>query len=467
MTCWLCRFETTKAPICKNKPCQTCAAVTEVDEEINQVVATLRRLLVKRSDILSEHNRVHETPIHRLPVELKNRIFELLLPPRDEWGEIVGIGMQSFLATMSLVCRGWRDVALSNPFLWSTMYIFLKTPDSSSGINDLILRSRELPLTLHVDVGYTPTLSLFDILNHCSSRLQSLSLYVPLFILADLRHFQYRHLTRLRITLSEPYRYDHPLSLLNLTASPEKIELSSVSFRSLQVSWSRLISISLDRLDLEEITQLFQQASQLTFCQVSVLACRPDDFSMPPIIHHRLKTLNLGLSANWDAAPDPLGSLTLPCLQEVVIYNAILLLTQLPALVRRSSCPLTRLTLFLYSADLSLDELRPLPGVTDLVIGACTVNVMMILLLDGYFPDLRHLTLRFEPFKVLWDTGVIPSLLDRKRPRQDDPNGGRLHKFIVLDHDQGFALGHMWNSEVGEQLKELNVTVREDGFEFF
>src|SRR5258706_213007 len=205
MTCWLCWFKTTnaKAPICKNGPCQICTAVAEVDEEINQAVATLRRLLAKRSDILSEHNRIHGTLIHRLPVELKNRIFELVLPSRDEWGEIYGTGMQSFLATIS-VCRGWRDVALSNPFLWSTMHIVLKTSDSCSGINDWILRSRELPLTLHIDIVTEPELSgaflpVLDALSHCSNRLQSLSLCVPLPNLGDLQHnnFQYHRLTQL------------------------------------------------------------------------------------------------------------------------------------------------------------------------------------------------------------------------------------------------------------------------------
>jgi len=166
-------------------------------------------------------------------------------------------------------------------------------------------------------------------------------------------------------------------------------------------------------------------------------------------------------------ALDPLGSLTLPCLQEFVIHEAITL-TQLPALVRRSSCPLTSLTLFLYSKHLPFNELGPLPGVTDLVIGACEdSDAMTRLLLERYFPDLRHLTLHLQPFMVLWSKGIIPLLLDCKRPRLDDPNGGRLHKFIVVDQDLKSALRRMWNSEVGKGLKELNVTVREDGFEFF
>jgi len=62
-----------------------------------------------------------------------------------------------------------------------------------------------------------------------------------------------------------PHRqFDQSLSLLNTTANPEKIELYKVSFRSLQISWSRLTSASLDLIDLEELTQLFQHASQMT-----------------------------------------------------------------------------------------------------------------------------------------------------------------------------------------------------------
>ena len=109
-----------KSPMCKDRPpCQICIAVTEVDEEINQAVAVLRRLMVKRRDLRSEHNRVHGTLIHRLPVELRSQIFELLLPSRNEWGEIPleeRTTMPLFLTSIS-VCKGWRDIALENPFL--------------------------------------------------------------------------------------------------------------------------------------------------------------------------------------------------------------------------------------------------------------------------------------------------------------------------------------------------------------
>jgi hypothetical protein len=103
-----------------------------VDAEINRTVATLQRLLTKRCDLRSEQNRAHDTT-HRLPLELKSRIFELVLPTRDEWGNIVRVGgprgkMPPYLTS---VCKSWRDIAWSNPSLWSTIPIVLGAPSTS------------------------------------------------------------------------------------------------------------------------------------------------------------------------------------------------------------------------------------------------------------------------------------------------------------------------------------------------
>jgi len=483
MICWLCGFDTTelgtdaKPPMCKDRPpCQICIEVTEVDEEINQAVAVLRRLMVKRRDLRSEHNRVHGTLIHRLPVELKNHIFELLLPSRDEWGLIPATErtvMSSYLNSIS-VCRGWRDIALSNPFLWTTMHIALRTFNSIR-FNDWILRSQNLPVTFHLQATDSKNRLersrefLADTFSQCSNRLQSFSFVVlDSTILESLQHskFQFHSLTRLRIIslqLRDPS--NQPLSLLNPTASPEKIKLRNVSFRSLQISWNRLTSAKVNGFDLEDLTQLFQHALQMTFCDVSSIRRRPSDSSMPPIIHHKLKTLHLGRSV----PPLLLGSLTLPSLQELHIYKLIIL-TQLPALVRRSSCPLTRLALSYFSeSELSFDDLRPLPGVTDLVVERLREGFegrfegIKRLLLGGYFPNLRHLTLRLQPFWLMWRKGIdiIPLLVDCKRP-----NGSNERKFLVVEQGRRNEFGRMWDSDIGEGLKAFNISKREDGFEF-
>ena len=442
---------------CKNGSCQFCVVAT-IDEEINQVVAT-------RNDLRSEQNRAHD-PVHRLPDELKNHIFELLLPLQDEWGKIRRTERTVMPTYLTSICRGWRDIAWSNPFLWSKMHIVLgrSTSDQSKFVHDWIMRSRTLPLTFHIEVldrsdgGLERSRKILppvlDAMSHCSNRLQSLSIDVPFATLCAFQHsnIQWHHLMRLRIVMFPPHgQIYQPLSFLNPTAIPEKIEVGHLFPKSLQISWNRLSSATVSFWGLEDIAQLFQHASQMTNCRIVYATYGSRSFSMPPIIHPRLKTLSLHSADDEDMAPALLGSLTLPCLQDFDT-DEMMSLMDLPALVHRSSCPLTTLTL-LHDPEADsvvLDGLQPLPGVTDLVVESleqgCQVAMINKLLLEEYFPDLRHLTLRLEPFLLLWAKDDILLYLDRKRPRSDGPNKGRLHKFLVIDEDQTSNFEEMWNS---------------------
>jgi hypothetical protein len=148
----------------------------------------------------------------------------------------------------------------------------------------------------------------------------------------------------------------------------------------------------------------------------------------------------------------------------------MVLLTDIPALVHRSSCPLTRLALFYaYDTDLAdVDRLQPLSTVVDLVVDGDVEKGRQApfigkLLLEEYFPDLRRLTLGLQPFRRLWDMNVIPLYLDNRRPRPDGPSERRL---LVVDPEEAVEFENMWNSDVGRQVKALGVSLREDGFEF-
>src|SRR5258707_13743591 len=130
MTCLLCSSRTkTLALTCS---CQICVKVSMVDAEIKRAVATLQRLLTQRCDLRSEHKHAHDI-MRRLPLELKNRIFELVLPTRDEWGDQVGRWPPRRETPLYLtsICKNWRDIARSNPLLWSTVPIVLGTPSKS------------------------------------------------------------------------------------------------------------------------------------------------------------------------------------------------------------------------------------------------------------------------------------------------------------------------------------------------
>ena len=84
------------------------------------------------------------------------------------------------------------------------------------------------------------------------------------------------------------------------------------------------------------------------------------------------------------------------------------------------------------------------------------------LLLEGYFPDLRHLTLPFRLFVAPWTTGVIPMLLDHNRPRPDASNELPLLNIFVKDPRGAVKSLYNLDSEFAKQLKALqpNISLR-------
>ena len=184
----------TGTPMCKNG-CQICTAVAQVDEEINQALTMLRHLLDKRCNLRTEQNRTHD-PMHKLPVEIRNQTFELVLPRWDEWGDTIQVKGEGPLR-LSSVCRSWRDIVWSNPFFWSTVRIGLGKGSASRWIDFVhnhITRSGTMPLTFHIEVvgsmeqSRKDLVPVLDAMNHCSNRLQSLSLEVPFDTLHAFQH---------------------------------------------------------------------------------------------------------------------------------------------------------------------------------------------------------------------------------------------------------------------------------------
>jgi len=475
MTCWFCRSKNT-VPRCKNVPCQACVDVANVDKEINHVMATLQRLLVKRCDLRSEQNRVHDSLV-RLPVELKNNIFELLLPSRSEWGalEVRSRVMPLYLAS---ICRAWRDIAWSNPFLWSTIQIEIGKKSSISDpqsrinfVHEWILRSRTVPLTLRIVVhkikGFEKELkSVIGVISQCSNRWYSLFLDTPSG--DDLSVFQHNNfqchlLKRLKIISKEICRKEPVVPFLNLEVSPEKIEVCNISFKSLQISWNHLSCATVEHFTLEEISQLFQHALQMTCCRIWSPHRGLRDSSMPPITHRRLKSLGLYFKHHTsELGVILLRSLTLPRLQQFDTDEMSLLTpTSLPALVQGSS----RIT-WKILGDLNSDNLQPLPGVTDLVLEFPVAQAKMKkLLLEEYLPELRNITINDTSFEYLWHGGIVQTLLDYKRPHPDVANKRRHLKIFVRKRTAFKWLGSM--SMVLDELKKfkLDIRSRENGFE--
>lgn len=327
-----------------------------------------------------------------------------------------------------------------------------------------------MPLTLHLDVDYfsdnEELKGVIHAINQCSNRWHSLSLDIPLKMTPFFRHMTStcQHLKRLRISSRDPNRSAELEPFLNLEVSPEVIEICRVPFRSLQISWSHLSFAKVESIALEDIVQLFQHAHQMTYCHISSPLSPAINFSMPLITHRRLKALRLSGRPRIGAML--LRSLTLPCLQE--FHGQMDLLTHLPALVQFSSCPLTGITLLGFYHELGINDLQPLTMVTDVDLELeCLTHggrdILEKLLLEEYFPNLRHLTLGLKSFLDLWNCGIFFNLLHSKWLWAGAPNESKIR---VIDHRRGDEFDPLiW--EIGRELMspQFKVIFREDGFE--
>ncbi|KAJ7812034.1 hypothetical protein B0H14DRAFT_2377905, partial [Mycena olivaceomarginata] len=120
------------------------------DTKIYSLQAELDKLLEER-DSLDTEIRKHEgalSPLRRIPPEILSLIFDFA-SPFTECFMIIEDGPWP----LSAVCSRWRSIALSQPSLWTELWLdFAEGPESVAGILLLVEahleRSQKLPLTI-------------------------------------------------------------------------------------------------------------------------------------------------------------------------------------------------------------------------------------------------------------------------------------------------------------------------------
>lgn len=162
--------------------------VADIQTEVSQRDMEILRLrdaltqLVNARDVLrlrAEETQALIAPIRRIPPELISRIITFALP--DSWYTAPS---GTIPLIPSHINTSWRNVAHSMGGLWSTIILRLRKPRTVTIMNTYLSRSRDLPLSIHLDEEDTskkePENVVLDAIMAHSARWRALYLSLPM-----------------------------------------------------------------------------------------------------------------------------------------------------------------------------------------------------------------------------------------------------------------------------------------------
>ncbi|KAF5361516.1 hypothetical protein D9758_006136 [Tetrapyrgos nigripes] len=131
--------------------------VDALDKDIISLRATMHKCMHRRNKLLSrmDAHRALISPIRRVSAEVMSEIFSHCLS--EDHNPVRSIAEAPLLLTR--ICRSWREIALSDPRLWSAIHIHIPyvhnekaivnvVNQRKSGVNDWLGRSGTLPISL-------------------------------------------------------------------------------------------------------------------------------------------------------------------------------------------------------------------------------------------------------------------------------------------------------------------------------
>ncbi|KAJ7285281.1 hypothetical protein C8J57DRAFT_1170597 [Mycena rebaudengoi] len=335
----------------------------QLDEEIPSLRLHLEQLERERALVFESL----KFPVLTLPAEITSEIFFNCLPqaPCDP-------SLSDAPLLLTRVCRHWRNIALSNQQLWST----LSFPADVDAMNCLdrdnlmslwLSRSGQHPLSIRLhyrsyDVpSYTEDCAELDVestkaclrvICQHSSRWRDLDLNLSLSSLDALSNFELTGglpvLRHLSIGVGD-YEgvYSKTIDIFAKAPRLRSVELrldpdGSVALSAVSFPWTQLTSFIGHNFSIEEALEVLCRASSLVHCALSLFGSGPDEIELfPP--QPSLKSFTVTAASPYSTPSENVFNvLTLPGLQALTIEakSAILDFHPLTSMLTRSSCAL-------------------------------------------------------------------------------------------------------------------------------
>lgn len=222
----------------------------------------------------------------RIPMEIMSYIFEFYFSDSNYSSfHYVDSGVSSHHSKiyyegalpLGAVCRAWRYIAWTTPYLWTTLWFDFNTKTTLTNIQlavEWLGRSGRLPLNIHLHMnskeGKTAirtqiyALPLIDAFNRCTSRCWSPHLEMPSSLLHRFSRIEDRCITKTLILAC-----DDMVDVLDLEplVAPTTLEIYGVDLLSFDINWANLTTFRATCLHIDEILAALAIAPQLTACE--------------------------------------------------------------------------------------------------------------------------------------------------------------------------------------------------------
>ncbi|KII91979.1 hypothetical protein PLICRDRAFT_456489 [Plicaturopsis crispa FD-325 SS-3] len=425
--------------------------LANIEQEMFRVQALVDALARERRAV-EENIKNHEallSPMRRFPPELLSEVFTHCLPedrrPNADRCPLL----------LGRVCRLWRSVSLSTPFLWSSASFHIRDNPFTPPYRDWIARAQSLPLQLKLVSRTRDSKALMESLAFCAPRLRELELSLSTANIRSLAlpqtsfpNIQRLHLEFAWVGESEPA----PKSLGIFEHCPQLQHVTiGIAFRlsALVLPWHQLTRVTARLSYLDDWYEVLRRSPNLLAYEAVDVGNRWLNHPSPTSVEH----VGLHSLALRTQSPGFLGSMfnlmSLPSLRACTVTNTSTTsgagpsplpfsTAQFIAFVRRSGCSLEELQLddVRISAEDLVRCLQHTPGLARLQLCADLVTgggVLACLRGGGgagcLVPRLQTLVLEFSR---KWAPQFLDELCDVVASRRDlEPGSGASGQSIT------------------------------------
>ncbi|TFK42221.1 hypothetical protein BDQ12DRAFT_732921 [Crucibulum laeve] len=298
-----------------------------------------------------------------LPPEILSEIFLSVIEPNS--ADKHAYRVSPFL--FGKICSRWREIAWSDPLLWSSIRLYLDlakhTPTISELLDEWLRRTGRCPLTIWL--GFDDRESKFwmsnppsDIMNqlveHCE-RWENIEFFLPNAHCHEYFHAIAKVENRLPLLTSlslRPINYDNWTQRFRLDwfgETPKLHQLSVFNYyiADMSIAWSQLTHFNGTTLTMDECLEVLARTSNLVHCFFRQVYEEQDEYTLPesPIFLPYLHTLHVvDASVSW-SIPLLLKLITSPALRVLKLNpseaaSGYKMVEEIESLIERSSCSL-------------------------------------------------------------------------------------------------------------------------------